>query len=94
MTIPLITIGLIFGTTFLMRKARKKISIANYIFVLLGGIVTFLFEPLIFTFYTNGSVDGGAIQIISTISGIYFIAWSITRLVKYKKETRILSGND
>lgn len=82
----LITIGLIVGTAFLMKNAKKKVSIESYVLVLVGGIVTLLFEPMIIALYTDGSVDGGAVQIASTIFGIYFIGWSITRMVKFKKE--------
>lgn len=86
MTIALITIGLMVGTAFLMKNAKKHISIGNYVLVLVGGIVTLLFEPIIIALYTDGSADGGAIQIASTIFGIYFIGWAIVRLVKFNKE--------
>jgi predicted Na+-dependent transporter len=86
MLIALITIGLMVGTGFLMRNAKNKASIESYMLVLIGGIVTFLFEPAIITLYTDGSTDGGAIQLASTILGIYFIGWSIVRMVKFKKE--------
>ncbi|KKR60729.1 hypothetical protein A2643_02760 [Candidatus Nomurabacteria bacterium RIFCSPHIGHO2_01_FULL_39_220] len=86
MEIALITIGLMVGTAFLMKNAKNKVSIESYVLVLVGGIITLLFEPVIITLFTDGSADGGAIQIASTIFGIYFIGWSITRMVKFKKE--------
>jgi hypothetical protein len=86
MIIALITIGLMVGTAFLMKNAKNHLSIGNYVLVLVGGIITLLFEPIIIALYTDGSVDGGAIQMASTIFGIYFIGWSIVRLVKFNKE--------
>lgn len=91
MIIPIITLGLIVATAFLVKNANKHHSITNYVFVLVGGIVTLLFEPLIIALYTNGSTDGGAIQLASTIVGIYFIIWSIVRMVKFNKEKKTIS---
>jgi hypothetical protein len=85
MVVTLITIGLMIGTAFLMRNAKSKGSVESYGLVLVGGIVTFLFEPVNIALSADKSADGGAIQIASTILGIYFIGWAIVRLVKRKK---------
>lgn len=83
--ISIITLGIIVGTAFLVKYAKTNVSVGNYIFVLIAGIVTLLFEPFVGALIgsTNG---GGAIQIASTIFGLYFIIWSIIKLVKFKKE--------
>jgi hypothetical protein len=85
MIIALITIGLMVGTAFLMKNAKKEKTISGYVLVLIGGIVVFLFQPIVHVLmnYTDG---GGAIQIASTIFGLYFIGWSIVRFVKFNKE--------
>lgn len=86
--IIIITIGLMVGTAFLMKKAKNKKSIGSYVLVLVGGIVTLLFAPFIHASTgteANGAIDVG-VQLASTIFGIYFMGWSIIRMVKFKKE--------
>lgn len=90
MIIALLTIGLIFGTAFLVKNAKSKKSIKDYVFVLFGGVITFLFEPLVIVLFTDKSTDGGAIQMASTIFGIYCIGWSIIRIIKHKKNQSII----
>jgi len=84
MVITIITLGLIVDTAFLAKYAKTNVSVGNYILVLVAGIVTLLFEPLIFALleYKEG---GGAIQIASTVFGLFFIVWSIVKLIKFKK---------
>lgn len=89
MFIELITLGFIVGTAFLIKEAKNKKTTESYVFVLLGGIVTFFFGPLIRTLLIKETIDYGAIstgiQMASTIFGIYFIVWSIIKIVKNKK---------
>ncbi len=88
MTIAVLTILLILGTARLLGQAKKNPTRANYLFVLLGGLATFLFMPLIIILFTDGLSDGGAIQLSSTIFGIYFIVWSIRQLIKNRQLVR------
>lgn len=88
--VPIITIGLIVASAFLVRNAKKKNSTESYALVLVSGVITFLFEPMFLTLYArmnqiNETIDGGAIQITSTVVGIGCIIWSIIRMVKLKK---------
>jgi hypothetical protein len=85
MIFPLITIVLIVGTAFLLRNATTKKTALSYFLVFIAGIITFLFEPIGLLFFTDGSVDGGAIQIVSTILGIYSVGWSILQMLKKKQ---------
>ncbi|MCF7843669.1 hypothetical protein K9M47_02095 [Candidatus Gracilibacteria bacterium] len=82
MIFPLITICLIIGTAFLLRNANSKKSTKSYLVVLLAGVITFLFEPVSMVLFTDGSGDGGAIQMVSTILGIYCIGWAIMKILK------------
>jgi hypothetical protein len=84
MTIAIITIGLLVGTAFLMKNAKEKKTVGSYVLVLIGGIITFLFMPMLeISSFVSG--DGGAIQIASTLLGIFFIVWAIVRIVKRNK---------
>ena len=87
-TIALVTFGLLIGVALLVKEAKLKKSIKNYVLVLLGGIVVFLFKPLSMTMLSGGPVDEGiiqmAIQMVSTFFGIYCVIWSIIRMVKHK----------
>lgn len=88
MIIILITIGLIIGTSYLLKISKNKPHSLNYILVLIGGVITFIFMPLIFTLYGNLITSGilpTAVQLSSTIFGIYFIVWAISKLIKIKK---------
>lgn len=77
------------GTARLLGRANKNPTITNYLLGLFGGIATFLFEPVVFVLFTNELNDGGAIpvaiQIASTIFGIYFIVIAIKGIVKIRK---------
>lgn len=91
--IPIITIGLIIGSVFLIRNAKKKNSIEGYGLAIVAGVITFLFEPLFLTLYArinqiNETIDGGAIQIASSIVGVYCIIWSIVKIVKLKRNQK------
>lgn len=91
--VPTITIGLIIGSAFLVRNAKRKNYIESYILVLISGVITFLFEPMFLTLYArmnqrNETIDGGAIQIASNIVGIYCVVWSIIKMVKLKKDKK------
>lgn len=85
MIIPLITVILIIVIGLLIKNANIKKSKEAYVLVLLGGIVILFFEPASIVLFTDGSKDGGAIQIASTIIGIYCIVWSIAKIIKIKK---------
>jgi len=84
--ITLITFGLIIGTALLVKNAKTKSSKTNYTFVLLGGIITFLFEPTLVALYGSNFEGGVAVQIVSTIFGIYCIGWAIMKLIKFKRK--------
>lgn len=85
MIFPLITVGLIVGTAFLLRNATTKKSLKSYVLVFIAGFVTFLFEPVSMVLFTDGTGDGGAIQIVSTILGVYSIVWSIIQMIKLRQ---------
>lgn len=91
--VPIITIGLIMGSVFLVLNAKKKNSTESYALVLISGIITFLFELVVLTLYVrinqiNETIDGGAIQVASNVVGIYCIIWSIIRVIKLKKSKK------
>lgn len=81
----LIQIVLIIALSFLVRNSKKTSSIQNHVFVLIGGLVTFLFGPLYNGQSADGAIDTG-VQIASTIFGVYCILWSIVRMVKSTKK--------
>ena len=88
MTIALIQLVLIVVTAFLVRSARTIKSTESYIFVLVCGVITFLFEPVLAV--SVGQVaDGGMIQLAAEVFGVYCIIWSIVRMVKSKKVKNI-----
>lgn len=89
--IPIITIGLIIGIAFLIRNAKTHTSLKNYFLVLLGGVVLFLFEPIaiMVTYGTNSGVGGGAIQIASTLVGLYAVGWSLVSGYKFLRQTKL-----
>ena len=77
---------LIVVTAFLVKSARTIKSTESYIFVLVCGIVLFLFEPII-AVMAGVEVSGGAIQLCAEVFGIYCIVWSVLRMVKGRKKT-------
>jgi hypothetical protein len=83
--IILIELALILFTAFLIRNANKLRSITSYVFVLLCGIILFVFEATIVAF-TGGDVSGGAIQLFAEMFGIYCIIWSIVKMIKGNKK--------
>lgn len=87
MIISIIELGLLVGTAFLIRNAKKKKAVGSKVLVLIFGIVTLLFKPTISVAIFDGQLEGGAIEIASTIFGIYFIIWAIVQLIKGKKKT-------
>lgn len=90
--IPIVTLGLIISTAFLVRYVKKNISIGNYISVLIAGIFIFLFQPFV---HVLGSTEGGgAVQISSTIFGLYFIGWAVYKLIKFKKNINLVKKEE
>lgn len=83
--ITLIQIAFIIVLAYLVKTARNRNATREYIFVLIGGLVTFIFGPLIGQ-NGEGAIDAG-VQIICTVFGIYCIIWSIIRMIKGKKES-------
>ena len=91
LTIFIIQIGFIFYTSTLIKKIKIKSSAGQASLLLLMGIVTFLFIPVFLaTFYRGLNVVSGvmpdAIQICSTILGVYAIYISASMLLKLQKQ--------
>lgn len=79
---------LILISAFLLKNARSQKNKENYIFLLLIGIVTFLFIPVIDALLnqsdSNMSIGGGGVQLFADIFGIYCIIFSIRKLIGKK----------
>lgn len=88
--ITIITLLLIIITGLFVRISKSNISIVNYLYVLISGIVTFLFAPIADTLlhYSSDAPISDVVQIIATIEGIYYIVWSISKIIKFYKGIR------
>ncbi len=84
--ITIIQVLLIVALALLVRKSRKDNKIKDYIFVLIGGVVIFLFGPLMGQAELEGAIDVG-VQIACTVFGIYCFIWSIVRMIKGNKKS-------
>jgi hypothetical protein len=80
MPLGVITIGLIIYIAFLVKDANRKKTKGAYFLVLAGGVVIFLFEPIMDVLL--GDSDGASLIVYF---GLYFIVWAIIQLVKLKK---------
>jgi hypothetical protein len=85
MIIVIIELLLILVTAFLVKSARTIKSLGSFIFVLVCGIVLFIFEPSI-AVMSGAEVSGGAIQLVAEGFGVYCVIWSIVRMVKRDKK--------
>jgi hypothetical protein len=84
--ITLIQIVLIVVLAYLIKSAKKIELAKNYIFVLVGGLVTFLSVPLLIQ--ADGAIDTG-VQLAAEIFGIFSIIWSIVKMIKGKKKDKL-----
>ena len=85
MIIFIIQFALIIITTFLVKSASKLKTKRSNIIVLIGGIVTLLFEPIFIT-AMGQTGDGGAMQLAGEIFGAYFAIWAFFRIFAVKKK--------
>jgi hypothetical protein len=82
--IPVLTILLIIGALFVGRRAKMHPTKTNIFLTFLASMITILFEPvaIILVYGSSSNVDGGAIQIASTLIGLFLVGWSVVRFFK------------
>lgn len=89
MLIDLITLVLIILLATLVKKAKKEITVSNYLIVIFSGFIVLIFKPLIKVILGFNGSEGAiptAISLASTIFGIYCIIWGIIKLIKFKRK--------
>lgn len=68
----------------MVKHANANVTRANYVLVLICGLINLFIVPSIPRFL--GFEGGSAIPLAGVIFGIYFIVWSINKLVRFNKK--------